>query len=113
MHPGEHRIVLRAEPVHEQDAGGHFLLVRGLGFGLPASRTRPIYAGSWMSSSSASVANGRRHDRDPVQAAEADGPGEFHRQLEPERRHRMTGSEVVAGQPVVPGHVQRAGNRYS
>ena len=32
MHPGEHRIVLGAESVHEQDAGGPFLLVWGLGF---------------------------------------------------------------------------------
>ena len=28
-------------------------------------------------------------------AAEAEGLGKFHRQLEPERRHRMTGAEVV------------------
>jgi hypothetical protein len=53
---------------------------------------------------------GRRHDRDPVQAAEAEGLREFYGQLEPDRRHRMTGAEVVAGQLIVPGHVQGAGH---
>ena len=38
------------------------------------------------------------------------GPGQFHRQLEPDGRHRVAGAEVVADQPLVPGHVQGAGH---
>lgn len=41
---------------------------------------------------------------------QAEGPRQLDRQLNPGRRHRMAGPEVIAGQPPIPGHVQRAGH---
>ena len=110
MHPGKHRIVLGAEPVHEQDTGGQFPLVRGLGLRTAGQPHQADIGGVVDELQLGAGRRGRRHNRDPVQAVEAKGLGKFHGQLEPERRHRMTGPEIVASQSVVPGHVQGAGH---
>jgi len=110
MHPGEHRIVLGAESVHEQDVGAQFLLISGLGFRTARWPHQPDIRPVVDEFKIGVGGHGRDLDRDPVLAAEAEGLGKFHRQLEPEWRHRVTGAEVVAGQRRVPGHVQSAGH---
>ena len=52
----------------------------------------------------------RALDRHPSLGEQAEGPRQFDRQLNPARRHRMAGPEVIAGQPPIPGHVQCAGH---
>ena len=42
--------------------------------------------------------------------APSTGTSELHGQLEPERGHRVIRAEVILGQLVIPGHVQRAGH---
>ena len=110
VHAGEHRIVGGTEPVHQQHAAGQFLLVRGLGFGTARQLHQADIGGVVNELELGGGRRGRNLHRDPVRAAEAEGLSEFHSQLESDRRHRMAGTEVVAGQPVIPGHVQGAGH---
>ena len=55
---------------------------------------------------------GRIHwrDRYPVGGQQAERAGQFDRELDPDRGHRVVGAEVVAGQPLVPGHLQGTGH---
>ena len=110
VHAGEHRVVLGAEPVHEQHSFGQVLLALAQ---LPAASGQPHHVdvdGGVVELEFGAGGHGRDLDRDPVQAEQAEGPGQLHGQLEPDGCHRVAGTEVVAGQPFVPGHVQGAGH---
>jgi hypothetical protein len=101
VHAGEGRVVLGAQA--EAEHRGAWLP----GAGPPHRRdvTRVVHQLKLR------VRGGRRGpDRHPGLGEQAEGPGQLDRQLDPDRRERMAGPEVVRGQPLVPRDVQRAGH---
>ena len=109
--PGEQRVVLGAQPVHEQRAGGQ-VAGQALAGRLMPGQPHHGDVGRIVDELEFGVGGrGRDRHRHAVLTAQAEGLRQFHGQPQAQRRHRVTGAEVVACQPVIPGHVQRAGHR--
>jgi hypothetical protein len=110
VHAGEHRVVVGAQPVHEQHPLGHARVVRVQELAAAGQPHDVDVGGVVVELELGAGGRGRDLDRDLIQVEQAEGPGQLHGQLEPDGRHRVGGAEVVAGQPVVPGHVQGTGD---
>ncbi len=110
VHAGKHRVILGAEAERQQRRAGPRLAGRH-------RRARARLAGQPHGRDVARVVHqlelgvgGRRRalDRHPGLAEHAERPGQLDRQLDPDRRQRMAGAEVITGQALIPGHLQRA-----
>ncbi len=106
VHPGEDRVVRSAEPVLQQRRR---VDPRNVAAG--RERTRALHHGDVLG-----VVNERqlgvrgwrrRRHRDAVASQQPECLCQLHRELDPDGRQRVLGSEIVTSQPFVPGHVQR------
>jgi len=101
VHAGEHRIIRRAEAETQQ---------RGVRLGTARAPDRRDVA-RVVHELELRVGGGHRPlDRDPRLVEQAESAGKFDRQLDPDRRQRMAGPEVIGGERFVPGNMQRAGH---
>ena len=111
MHMGKDRVILGAEAAGKQR--------RGIGPGgcviAGSERARRLDHGDVARivdelKLGVGCGRGRRH-RNVFVAQHAEGLGQLHRELDPDRRQRMTRPEVVSGQLFIPGDVQGTDHR--
>jgi hypothetical protein len=101
VHALEYRIVLGAQ-AESQRRRARFRAARlpDRGDVAPQVHRLQLPVGGWR----------RALDRHSGRREQAEGAGQLDRQLDPHRRQRVAGPEVVTREPVIPGNMQRTGH---